>query len=141
MTSAEGTEMRQDKSLDAIQMSINGVATEYAVSKMLNLHFDLNCDYRKFGADLVSQKGSKIDVKCTKRHGGNLNAVAWSTNKPADIFILTEINGCDVNIIGWIDRATLIHPDNIANVGNGEFYSLPQSRLIPFNEQAFSKTR
>ena len=141
ITSKYGTDAQQDSSQKGIEMSIDGVISEYAVSKYMNLHFDLNCDYRKFGADLVSQKGSKIDVKCTKRHGGNLNAVAWSTNKPADIFILTEINGCDVNIIGWIDRATLIHPDNIANVGNGEFYSLPQSRLIPFNEQAFSKTR
>ena len=75
ITSKYGTDAQQDSSQKGIEMSIDGVISEYAVSKYMNLHFDLNCDYRKFGADLISQKGNRIDVKNAQRLNGNLNAV------------------------------------------------------------------
>lgn len=139
-TSKHGTERRQDQSLDSMQMSIDGVITEYAVAKALGLFFDINCDYRKFGADLVSKKGKLIDVKSTKQPGGNLNAVVWSGGKPVDVFVLTEIRPTHVRLIGWIDQQTFLQDDNIRDVGNGPFYSLPQSSLRPFDEQLYQKT-
>jgi len=65
-TSKHGTEMKQDPRKDPVQIAIDGVMTEYAVAKFLNLHFDLNCNYRKFGADLISHTGLLIDVKSTE---------------------------------------------------------------------------
>jgi hypothetical protein len=133
VTSKEGQERKQYQRQDSVQLSINGVLTEYAVAKGLNLVFDLNCDYRKFGADLTSRKGKSIDVKSTSNAGGNLNAVLWSTSKPADIFILTEIHYSFVGLIGWIDRDRFLIPAYLKNVGNGEFYSMPQSALLPLD--------
>lgn len=139
-TSKHGTERRQDQRLDSLQMSIDGVITEYAVAKALGLFFDLNCDYRKFGADLISKKGNLIDVKSTKEPGGNLNAVGWSTEKPVDVFVLTEIRHSHVRLVGYIDRASFLRDENIRDVGNGPFYSLPQSQLYAFDEQFHKKT-
>jgi hypothetical protein len=140
ITSQHGTERKQDQSQDGLQMSINGVITEYAVSKFLNVHFDLNCDFRKFGADLISAKGATIDVKCATKEGGNLSAVFWSTDKPCDVFVLTEIHPLHVRIVGWISREDFLQDENIRDVGNGPFYSVPQSRLNHFHEHIDKKT-
>ena len=132
VTSQFAKDRKQDKTLDGVQMSVNGVITEYAVAKYLKLPFDLNCDYRKFGADLVTRSGKTIDVKCASKIGGNLNAVAWSESKPVDVFILTELHNRCVRIIGWIYSKDFLVDDNKNNVGNGEYFSVNQSELIPF---------
>ena len=108
--------------------------TEYAVSKYLKLPFDLNCDFRKFGADLVTRKGKKIDVKCAKTIGGNLNAVAWSNTKPVDVFVLTELHTSCVRLIGWIYREDFLVEENLVDIGNGHYYSVKPSQLTPFYE-------
>lgn len=128
ITSAKGTERKQDQSKDGLQMSIEGVLTEYAVAKVLNLHFDLNCDFRKFGADLILQNGLTIDVKSTKP-GGNLNAVRWSNQKEADYFVLTEIHHNFIGIVGYIERNLFLVPSNIKEGKNGEYYAVSQSQL------------
>lgn len=127
-TSRKGKEKKQSN-FDRFQIVLDGVWSEYAVSKVLNVSFNLDCDYRKFEADLTSHKGSTIDVKSTRSHGGNLNAVGWSGNKPAEIYILTEIYDASVKVVGWIDRDSFIAEDNIFDVGNGPFYSIPQKYL------------
>ena len=134
-TSKQGTERKQDDKQDSLEISFIGVVSEYAVAKYLNLNFDLNCDFRKFGADLISKKGAKIDVKCAKTSDGNLNAVAWSGSKDADIYILTVLGNNYIGIVGWVSRDNFIIDDNLKQGKNGEYYSLPQSALIPFNEQ------
>ena len=93
ITSQNAEDRKQDKTQDGIQISVNGVLTEYAVSKFLKLPFDLNCNYRKFGADLISRKGKLIDVKCASKIGGNLNAVGWSGSPPNKGDSLLESSG------------------------------------------------
>ncbi len=132
ITSQHAQDRKQDKSLDGVQISINGVITEYAVAKFLKLPFDLNCDFRKFGADLVTRKGKTIDVKCTSKIGGHLNAVVWSNTKPVDVFVLTEIHNTCVRLVGWINSKDFLLEENLFDVGNGEYYSVRQSELIPF---------
>lgn len=131
-TSSKGTERKQSN-LDSLQMGVDGVMSEYAVAKHHNIHFDINCDYRKFGADLIGRDGKKIDVKSTRREGGNLNAVKWSVDKPADFYVLTEIVTNEyenkVKLIGYIKSENFLIPENLKDVGNGEFYSLPQFKL------------
>ena len=140
ITSQQGTERKQDASLDGLQMAINGVITEYAVAKVLNLHFDVDCTFRKFGADLITHKGNTIDVKSTMTHGGNLNAVLWSGSKGADLFILAEILNSAVGIVGWTTREQFLTPAHVKNVGNGDFYSMPQIKLRPINDFIKLKT-
>jgi len=134
VTSKHAQDRKQDKTQDGVQMSINGVLTEYAVSKYLKLPFDLNCDFRKFGADLVTRKGKKIDVKCASKIGGNLNAVVWSGTKPVDVFVLTELHTSCVRVIGWIYRDDFLVEQHLIDVGNGAYYSVKPSQLTPFDD-------
>lgn len=133
-TSKHAGERIQSKKQNALELLTYGTIAEYAVAKYLNLNFDLNCEYRKFGADLTTQTGKTIDVKCSQTQGGNLNAVGWSANKPCDVFVLTEIHFSHVAIVGWIDRVSFLTETNKRDVGNGPFYSVPQSKLVAFNE-------
>jgi hypothetical protein len=139
ITSQQGTERKQDITQNSLQMSIDGVITEYAVAKTLNLNFDLNCDFRKFGADLVTADGRTIDVKSTYTVGGPLNAVGWSVEKPCDVFVLTEIHPSHVRIVGWIGRGKFLRPENLKDVGRGEFYSVPQTLLNAFDEKHYKE--
>ena len=134
VTSQHAKDRIQDKTQNSVQISVNGVLTEYAVSKYLKLPFDLNCDFRKFGADLITRKGKKIDVKCAKTIGGNLNAVAWSSTKPVDVFVLTELHTSCVRLIGWIYREDFLIEENLVDIGNGQYYSVKPSQLTPFYE-------
>ena len=140
ITSKQGTERKQDDRQNSLQLSINGVITEYAVAKTLNLNFDLNCDFRKFGADLITADGRTIDVKSTTTAGGNLNAVGWSVEKPCDVFVLTEIHPTHVRIVGWIGRKKFLQPENLRDVGHGGFYFVPQSALNAFDEKYYKET-
>jgi hypothetical protein len=131
---------RQDATQDPMQMCVDGVLTEYAVAKTLNLSFDLNCDFRQFGADLTTRDGKPLEVKSTKTVGGNLNAVKGSAEKPAAFFVLTEIHSSHVRIVGWIGRERFLHPDNLKDIGRGSFYSVPQISLVPFDEKYYKET-
>ena len=127
-TSEQGLERKQS-GISSLSIVIDGVISEYAVAKHFNLNFDLNCDYRKFGVDLTSKLGKTIDVKSTRKLGGNLNAVSWSVNKPADIFILVELDFEYINIVGRIDRIDFLKEENLTDVGNGPYYSITQDAL------------
>ena len=113
----------------------HGVYTEYAVAKYLNLFFDLNCNFRKFTEDLCTDLGTKIDVKSTEKEGGPLNATRNAIKKPADIFIHTEINDAEnyVKIIGYVDRNELLQQNKINDIGNGNYYRIPQKYLKKIN--------
>ena len=135
ITGKETIDMMQDETLNGEQACIDGVISEYAVARYLNLHFDLNCDYRKFGADLISHKGNMIDVKSTRRANGNLNAVGWSNGKCADIFVLTEILQSAVGIVGWIERDVFVHQNYLVSPKNRKpFYSIGRDKLKLFYE-------
>jgi hypothetical protein len=140
ITSQHRPEGKQDLSQNGLQMCIDGVITEYAVAKVLNLNFDLNCDFRKFGADLTLPDGRTIDVKSTYTAGGNLNAVKWSVEKPCDFFVLTEIRASHVRIVGAIGRDAFLRPEHLVDVGRGAFYSVPQSALKSFDEKYYKET-
>jgi len=128
ITIEKGTD-RNQSGADGLNMSIDGVMSEYAVAKLLNVHFDFNCNFRKFGADLIGRTGKTIDVKSTRKQDGNLNAVKWSKNKPAEIFILTEIGFDFVDVVGFISREDFLIDVNLTDVGNGAFYSVPRNKL------------
>lgn len=134
ITSRHGKDRQQEAALDGFSMSIEGVITEYATAKLLNLHFDMNCDYRAFGADLETRQGKTVDVKCVSKPGGDLNAVPWSANKAADIYILTEIYHDAVGVVGWCWGKEFLTPENLVSGRNGKFYSYPRSKLRPIDE-------
>ena len=140
ITAQHRSEGKQDIKQNGLQMCIDGVITEYAVAKTLNLNFDFNCDFRKFGADLTLQDGRTLDVKSTYTKDGPLNAVKWSVEKSCDVFVLTEIHPSHVRIVGWIGRGKFLRDENLRDVGRGEFYSVPQTYLNAFDEKYYKET-
>jgi len=120
--------------LNPVQISIDGVLSEYMVAKHLDLFFDLNCDVRKFGADLISKKGAKIDVKSTRRKDGDLNIRITHKDKDYQIYVLVELdeqnNG---QIVGFINREDAINDNNLANNlrTNEMYYKINRSLLKP----------
>ena len=121
---------RKQSTLNSLQMVIDGVISEYAVCKMMNVNFDLNCDYRNFGADLKTSNGLSIDVKCHRDIGKDFSAVLWSANKDAQIYVGVELNESYANIIGWIKKEDCLIPEHIRMGKNGtNYYSIPQSKF------------
>ena len=121
---------RKQSTLNSLQMVIDGVISEYSVCKMMNRNFDLNCDYRKFGADLKTKDGLPIDIKSTRDIGKNFSAVLWSAKKIAEIYIGVELSDNYVNVIGWIKKEDCLIQEHIKLGQNGtDYYSIPQSKF------------
>ena len=128
-TSAQCAEQIQSN-LDPVQISIDGVLSEYIVAKHKGLFLDLNCEVRKFGADLISN-GKKIDIKSTRKEGGDLNIRITHKDKDYDFYVLVELTENDNGIIvGYISRDNAIKDENIVVNPNGNpYYKISRSML------------
>jgi hypothetical protein len=120
-------------SRDPLQISIDGVLSEYIVAKYKNWFFDLNCDVRKFGADLiVPTTGHKIDVKSTRKLGGEMNIRGKHKEKDYDYYVLVELDDHhDGIIVGIASRSIAINDENIMvnNFTGLPYYRVPRSKL------------
>jgi hypothetical protein len=115
-----------------IQISIDGVLSEYIIAKHKGWFFDLNCDVRKFGADLVANTGHLIDVKSTRKIGGDMNIRHTHKDKNYDYYILVELDDRNNGtIIGIASRSIAIADENIEkSIYTGEpFYKVPRTKL------------
>lgn len=130
-TSAQCAEQIQSN-LDPVQISIDGVLSEYIVAKHKGLFLDLNCEVRKFGADLISN-GKKIDIKSTRKEGGDLNIRITHKDKDYDFYVLVELTQNDNGIIvGYISRDNAIKDENIVVNPNGNpYYKISRNQLKP----------
>ena len=120
---------------DPIRISIDGVLSEYIIAKHKGWFFDLNCDVRKFGADLTTTTGHLIDVKSTRTVGGDMNIRYTHKNKSYDYYILVELDEMhNGTIVGIASRTICITDENIAKspYTNEPFYKVPRSKLKPW---------
>jgi len=140
-TSRETIERQQNKKFPAEEIVKRGVYSEYVVSKYLNLHMNLDCNYRyDFGADLITRGGQTIDVKCTDLEHGGIATVPWTDRKDADIFIGTyaprDLSFCEV--FGYMMREDLIKPSMLRTMktadGDKEFYLVAKKEVKTFND-------
>jgi hypothetical protein len=117
---------------DPIQISIDGVLSEYMIAKHKGWFFDLNCEVRKFGADLIAPTGHKIDVKSTRRINGDMNVRITHATKNYDFYVLVELDANDNGtIVGIASREVVIDDENkkVSNLTNQEYYCVPRSKL------------
>lgn len=130
-TSAQCAEQIQSN-LNPEQISIDGVLSEYMVAKYKGLFLDLNCEVRKFGADLISN-GKKIDIKSTRKSGGDLNIRITHKDKDYDFYVLVELTEHDNGIIvGYISRENAIKDENVVVNPNGNpYYKISRELLKP----------
>jgi hypothetical protein len=135
-TSAVCNEQKQSE-LDAMQISIDGVLSEYIVAKHKGWFFDLNCDVRKFGADLIAPTGHKLDVKSTRLKNGNMTVRYNHNKKDYDFYVLVELteenNGL---IIGIAPRSVVIDEENtmVSKATNQPYYLVPKTKLKEFKK-------
>lgn len=122
-------------SLDPVLISEDGVIAEYIVAKHKKWFFDLNCDVRKFGADLIAPTGHKIDVKSTRRIGGDLNVRITHKDKNYDFYVLVELKEQSGIIVGIAPRSVVINDENIgiSQITNEKYYRVPRAKLKPWN--------
>ena len=117
---------------DPMQISIDGVLSEYMIAKHKGWFFDLNCDVRKFGADLIAPTGHKIDVKSTRRKDGGMNVRITHATKDYDFYVLVELDENDNGtIVGIAPREIVIDDENkkVSNITNQAYYQVPRSKL------------
>lgn len=123
--------------LNPLQISIDGALSEYMVAKHFGYFFDINCDVRKFGADLFTKTKMSIDVKSTRNPNGVMSIrkqMDESKQNKYDIYILVELdkenNGY---IIGWIYGDDAIHESNIHQIEQREpYYKITREQLTQF---------
>lgn len=116
---------------DPATISVDGVLSEYLVAKHKGWFFDLNCDVRKFGADLLTPTGHKIDVKSTRRLDGDMNVRHTHKNKNYDYYVLVELKERSGIIVGIACRDKVIDDSNlcIGSVTGQPYYRVPRAKL------------
>jgi len=130
----------QTSSLCATQIQSNlnpalidrdGVMSEYIIAKHKKWFFDLNCNVRKFGADFIAPTGHKIDVKSTRRVGGDMNVRITHKDKDYDFYVLVELREQSGVIVGIAPRSIVIDDANIcvSTITNEKYYKVPRSKL------------
>ena len=119
---------------DPIQIDRDGILAEMAFGKQFNLYPDLSVYPRKGGADLITHKGMKIDVKATRYKSGRLLIHIDKPVEEEDIYVLGIVDGDDVDLVGYIKSAEAIQPQNLNDLGHGSGYVIEQSDLKKFKE-------
>tara|TARA_R110000803_G_scaffold30935_2_gene69403 strand:+ start:155 stop:622 length:468 start_codon:yes stop_codon:yes gene_type:complete len=115
------------------ETDLEGIAGELVVCKRLNLYPDTDTDliiYPKY--DLLTHKGTKVDVKTTKYSSGRLLATMKKKVEDCDVYVLVVGEFPNYRIVGWAKSEELILKENIINLGHGEGYALNQSQLRSF---------
>lgn len=115
------------------QTDLDGVVGEIAFCKWKNVCPDLSVSPRQGGADAVVN-GKRVDVKTTRHPDGKLLAVVTKNIEDADTYVLAIVKDNEVDFVGWAFAHELLDDNNIVDLGRGQTYCLPQSRLRSFKE-------
>jgi hypothetical protein len=114
-----------------------GVLAEFAVAKAFNVWPDLTIAVQGHTADLVIG-GFRVDVKGTPRKDGQLLVVASKQVKDCDVFVLVTIGDRRRHAIrGWLPSDQVITDANLADLGYGPTYAVPQRRLLDILKAPF----
>lgn len=121
--------------LDPVLISEDGVMSEYIIAKHKKWFFDLNCDVRKFGADLITPTGHRLDVKSTRRLDGDMNVRITHKDKNYDYYVLVELRQQSGIIVGIAPRNVVIDDANIctSNITGEKYYRVKREKLKPWN--------
>jgi hypothetical protein len=123
---------KQQGNQDPSQIEYDGILSEMAVAKKLNLYPDFTTQVRKGGYDLL-WGDKRVDVKSTRY---NNVILCISITKPVDacdLYISTRITTDDnVEMIGCIESDKAIHADNVGDLGHGKCYVIDVGKLRKF---------
>jgi len=105
-----------------------GIGGELAVAKALNVYPDLTIFPRVGGADLVSRKGARIDVKTTDNPAGRLLVRPHSIDN-ADIYILVIADFPEFDLAGYATKEEVFSEDNEDDLGHGATFVVERGSL------------
>jgi|TARA_R100001244_G_C5083096_1_gene114439 hypothetical protein len=109
---------------------LDGIGGEVACCKHFGVYPDTEIDlYDMPKYDLMTKKGSRVDVKTTKYKNGKLLATLNKKLDDCDIYVLVVGQFPKYELIGWVEAEKLIKKENIADLGHGEGYVLDQDQL------------
>jgi hypothetical protein len=116
------------------ETDLEGIAGEIVVCKALNVYPDTEIDLIDLPKyDLMTHKGSKVDVKTTQYTSGRLLATKNKKLGECDIYILVTGTFPTYKIVGWCRDDELLKEENLINLGHGEGYALTQDKLRAFH--------
>jgi len=114
---------------------LDGIGGEIVVCKYMNCYPDTEVDLEDLPEyDLISPKGSRVDVKTTKYKNGKLLATLNKKVDAVDIYVLVIGQFPDYNLAGWCFSQELIRDENIIDLGHGKGYALDQDNLRSFEK-------
>ena len=109
---------------------LDGIGGEVACCKHFGVYPDTAIDlYDMPKYDLMTKKGSRVDVKTTKYKNGKLLATLNKKIDDCDIYLLVVGQFPKYDLIGWVESEKLIKTKNITNLGHGDGYALDQEQL------------
>ena len=111
------------------ETDLNGIGSEFAFCKMINVYPDMSIYPRKGGHDCVTHKNKKINVKSTKYKTGRLLTKMDTNPKDSDYFVLMVGEFPSYEFKGYIESEELIQEKNIIDLGHGPGYGIEQERL------------
>jgi hypothetical protein len=120
---------RQRGNQDKIAIDVDGMIGEVAAAKMLNLCPDFTVGQRSGGHDLIGRTGKTIDVKATRRSDGQLLGEIKKKDACCDVYMLMIVDDHGAVFAGWAWGHELFDEANLVDLGHGQTYALPQSRL------------
>jgi hypothetical protein len=114
------------------QIEYDGVLSEMAVAKVMNLYPDFTIVPRKGGCDLTDHDGIKIDVKSTRYEHVILCVHKDKNILDSDIYIMTKIKDRTVEIVGYATSGDIFQPSNLKDLGHGLTYAIDSKDLKEF---------
>ena len=111
------------------ETDLNGIGSEFAFCKMINVYPDLSIYPRKGGHDCLTHKNKTINVKSTKYKNGRLLTKMDTDPKDSDYFVLMVGEFPTYEFRGFIESEELIKKENIIDLGHGPGYGVEQKRL------------
>lgn len=125
------TNMRMGDQSDEFT-DLEGLSGEIAFCLLFNIFPDISLTPRAGSPDCISRKGATVDVKTTKYRSGKLLERA-STKSKAEIYVLMVGEFPEYECVGWVESRELFKAENLTDLGHGETYALPQSKLNRFD--------
>jgi len=115
------------------ETDLEGIAGELVACKFFNVYPDTETNLKDLPKyDLLTSKGSRVDVKTTKYKNGRLLATLNKKVCEVDIYVLVIGNFPVYDVVGWAKSEELIADQNIMNLGRGDGYALSQDQLRAF---------
>jgi hypothetical protein len=128
----KGVENRKKGPQSAYETDLEGVASEMAAAKLLNVWPDLQIGEAPAHDLMVGSY--TVDVKTTKYRTGKLIAALDKKDKSCDYYMLMLGTFPEYSLGGFCKKEKLLNEDTIINLGWGKLHALEQYELLSLAE-------